>query len=67
MAVQDEGFGTMDEHELPAAKAAMREVADSRGNGSTYFYISHVPGMSSMADDVISVSDHDGVSELEVN
>lgn len=63
LAVQDEGFGTMDPDNLEAAKGTIRAIADRRG---CFIVISHVPGMNAVADSVIHVTDIDGVSSLEV-
>lgn len=63
MAVQDEGFGTLDPENLEIAKTALRNIAARRGR---FFVISHVPGMSEVADHVLRVVDDGGTSRVEV-
>lgn len=59
ISIQDEGFGTMDEGNLDRAKATIGTIAKERGY---FIFISHVPGMSEIADSEISVVDCDGTS-----
>jgi DNA repair exonuclease SbcCD ATPase subunit/DNA repair exonuclease SbcCD nuclease subunit len=63
LAVQDEGFGTLDPDNLEASKATLRNIAAKRG---TFLVISHVPGMSEVADHVLRVVDDGGTSRVEV-
>lgn len=63
LAVQDEGFGTMDAENLEAAKGTVRSIAERRG---WFIVISHVPGMTEIADTVLRVTDRGGVSSVEV-
>jgi hypothetical protein len=63
LAVQDEGFGTLDPDNLEIAKTTLRNIAASRG---TFMVISHVPGMSEVADHVLRVVDDGGTSRVEV-
>lgn len=63
LAVQDEGFGTLDPENLEASKATLRNIAAKRG---TFLVISHVPGMSEVADHVLRVVDDGGTSRVEV-
>ena len=62
MAVQDEGFGTLDPENLEMVKRTLRNIADRRG---TFIVISHVAGMSEVADHVLRVVDNCGVSHVE--
>jgi exonuclease SbcC len=63
LAIQDEGFGTLDPENLEASKATLRNIAAKRG---TFLVISHVPGMSEVADHVLRVVDDGGTSRVEV-
>lgn len=63
LAVQDEGFGTLDPENLEIAKRTLANIAERRG---TFIVISHVPGMSEVADHVLRVVDAGGVSRVEV-
>jgi DNA repair exonuclease SbcCD ATPase subunit len=63
LAVQDEGFGTLDPDNLEIAKTTLRNIAERRG---LFVVISHVPGMSEVADHVLRVVDDGGTSRVEV-
>lgn len=62
LAVQDEGFGTLDPDNLEIAKTTLRNIAERRG---LFVVISHVPGMSEVADHVLRVVDDGGTSRVE--
>jgi DNA repair exonuclease SbcCD ATPase subunit len=62
LAIQDEGFGTMDPNNLDSAQATVREIAASR---RWFFVISHVGGMSEAADTTLRVVDHGAYSTIE--
>lgn len=63
LSVQDEGFGTMDEENMDRARATIQAIAAERG---LFMFISHVPGLESVADTVLRVRDSAGISTVEV-
>lgn len=63
LSVQDEGFGTMTEENLQVAKVMIQQVAKRRG---WFVFISHVGGMSSIADSIVTVTDQGSHSTVEV-
>lgn len=63
LAVQDEGFGTMDEANLDKAKETIQAIAKERG---LFIFISHVPGLEPVTDSSIRVHDNGGVSCISV-
>lgn len=63
LAVQDEGFGTLDPENLEIAKRTLKNIAARRG---AFIVISHVPGLAEVADHVLRVYDDGGTSRIEV-
>lgn len=63
LTVQDEGFGALDPENREAAKVTLRRIAKDR---RWFLYISHVEGLSEIADNVLEAVSHNGASKLEV-
>lgn len=63
LTVQDEGFGALDPENREAAKVTLRRIARDR---RWFLYISHVEGLSEIADSVLEAVAHNGASRLEV-
>ena len=63
LSIQDEGFGALDPDNLEAAKTTLRRIARDR---RWSLFISHVPGLSEIADSVLEAVASNGASKLEV-
>ncbi len=61
--LQDEGFGTMKEKHLDGAKRTLRQIANERG---WMLYASHIDGMEGVADNILQVTDDQGVSSVAI-
>lgn len=62
-AIQDEGFGSYDAANIVAARETIRRIAAER---ELFILVSHVGGLSEIADWVIDVVPRDGRSEIQI-